>query len=181
MPANFNNRRLTDSKQSGRRVTEAHTDRKSRCQMHPIERSLCVRKPRLQTAKDIRIWSCAEADTVHYAGKVNVRLRRQKNVCPHAGLDMLERTFAKIADCPPCARVDECEHLLAYVRVGALRDRKVRHTRIEWRIDPAITEIVAGSFYCRCAGATLVDKRFERGHGMYRLLMLGMALFQDCL
>src|SRR5258708_15569651 len=145
--------------------------------MHPIERSLCVRKPRLQTTKDIRIRSCAEADTVHYAGKANVRLRRQKNVCPHAGLNMLERTFAKVADCPPCARIDQREYLLTHMRVSALRYRKVGHTRIKRCIDPTITEIVAGGFYCRRAGATLVDKRFERGHGMYRLLMLGMARF----
>src|SRR5258708_3459358 len=122
--------------------------------MHPIERSLCVRKPRFQTAKDIRIWSRAEADTVHYAGKANVWLRRQKNVCPHAGLDMLERAFAKVADCPPCARIDQREHLLTYVRVGALGDRKVGHTRIERRIDPAIIEIVPGGFYRRRPGAT---------------------------
>src|SRR5467141_2692090 len=88
-PANDDDRRLADSKQSRRRVTDANTDRKSRCKMYPIERSLCVRKPRLQTPKDIGIWSCAEADTVHYAGKANVRLRREKNVCRHARLDML--------------------------------------------------------------------------------------------
>src|SRR5260370_2872395 len=115
--------------------------------MHPIERSRCVRKRRLQAAKDIRIRSCAEADTVHYAGKANVRLRRQKNVCPHAGLDMLERTFAKIADCPPSAGIDQRKHLLPNMRVGALRDRKVGYTRIERCIDPAITEIVSGAFY----------------------------------
>src|SRR5258708_19743899 len=111
--------------------------------MHPIERSLCVRKPRLQTTKDIRIRSCAEADTVHYAGKANVRLRRQKNVCPHARLDMLERAFAKVADCPPSAGIDQRKHLLPNMRVGALRNRKVRYTRTELFIHPPITVIVA--------------------------------------
>src|SRR5258708_33919495 len=102
------------------------------------------------------IWSCAEADTVHFPGKANVRLRWKKDVCPHAGLDMLQRTLAKVADCPPCARIDQCEHLLTHMRVSTLGNRKVGHTRIERCVDSAIIEIVSGGFYRRGPSATLV-------------------------
>lgn len=50
--------------------------------MYPIEDSLYVRKSRLQTAKGTGVWSCAETDTVHYPGKVNVRLRQAEKRLP---------------------------------------------------------------------------------------------------
>src|ERR1700733_10735355 len=97
--------------------------------------------------KDICIWSCAEAYTVHFSGKANVRLRWKKDICPHAGLDTLKRTFAKVADCPPSAGIDQREHLLTHMRVSTLGNRKVGYTRVERCVDPTIIEIVSCGFY----------------------------------
>src|SRR6266446_5162154 len=93
----------------------------------------------------------------------------------------MQRVFPEIANSLPGPRVNQCEHLLTHMRVGTFRDREIRHTRVERRIDPAVIEVVAGAFHGRRSRATLVDERFERSYGIRRLFVLSPTLFESSL
>ena len=67
----------------------------------------------------IRIRGHAEADAVHHARKTHFWLRHHVNISAHPGRDVLKLAFAEIGDRPPGARVNQREHLLTHMRVGA--------------------------------------------------------------
>ena len=87
--------------------------------MHPVQGPLHIRKDCSQTAHHVRIRSHPEADAVHHARETDIRFGHHIDFGPHSGSDVLQLAFTKVGDRPPRARVDQCEHLLADVCVGA--------------------------------------------------------------
>src|SRR5260370_24252212 len=144
--------------------------------MYPVECSLSVWQSRSWAAKRVRIRCNAESHAIHDSGEAHVGFRQHVNICAHPGRNVAEISFAKIANDPPCSHIDECEDLLADMRVSAFRDGEIGHSRIERRIDSTIVEIVAGCLYSRRARSTLVDEWFERGYGVQGLVALWFLL-----
>ncbi len=62
----------------------------------------------------------------------------------HPRVDVPQLSFTEVSYGPPHARVDEREHLLADVRISALRDGEVGYPRVKGRIDTAIVQVVFG-------------------------------------
>src|SRR6201987_5528945 len=96
--------------------------------------------------------------------------RQHVNLSVHSRCDALELAFTKVADCPPGARVNQCEQLLAHVGIGAFRNCEIRYTSIEWCVNATVAQIVTSLPYCRRLCSTLVDERLERGDGLVCLL-----------
>jgi len=144
--------------------------------MYPVQRPLHIRQARLQPANHVFIRGHAEADAVHDPEKALVRLGHDIHVGPHTRRDVLELAFAKVGDRPPGPRVDEREHLLAGMRVGAFGNRQVGDPGVERRVDAAVVEAVARGVYGGCLRAALVDQRLQRSDGILRLLVLRLAL-----
>ena len=133
---------LTRNSSGGGFSTRTRTGkREARCTQFSV---LCTSgRPGIETANHVRIGSHAETDAVHHARKAHVRFRQDIDVGPHARSDMLQLAFAEVGDRPPGARVNQHEHLLTGVRVGAFGNREIGDPRIEWRVDPAVVEVVA--------------------------------------
>src|SRR5260370_34653874 len=146
--------------------------------MHPVERSLYVGQAWSQSAENVGTRRYAETDAVHYPGKAHIRFGQHINIGRHPRHDVLKRAFAEITNCPPGARVNQCEHLLTHMRVGAFGDGEVCHTCVERRIDSAVVEVIPGGLHRRGSLPTLVDEWFERSYGMCRLFLLCLALFE---
>src|SRR5271163_4315691 len=125
--------------------------------MHPIQGSLHIGKAGLQRANEIGIRGNTEADTVHNAGKTQVRSREHVNIGVHSRHDVSELALAEIADGPPHASVNQRKELLSYVRVGAFGDSEVSYACVEGRIHAAVVQIVASSLNGRSAGAALAS------------------------
>src|SRR5215471_10376307 len=106
MSPNGDDSRLANSKQIGRGILHADTNGISRCQVHPVQGSLHIRKPRLQSADNVGIWSNSKTYAVHDAGKARIWFRHYINIGPHSGRDVLELTFSEVTDGPPRPSVD---------------------------------------------------------------------------
>ena len=97
----------------------------------------------------------------------------------HSGLYVTKLGLAKVRHGPPDARVDQSEHLLAGVRVGALRDGEIGYARIERRVDAAVVEVVFGGTNVAGLAFALGGERLERQDAVLRLRQLRMALLHD--
>src|ERR1700730_8588204 len=89
--ANDDNRRLADPKQLRRRILDTDTDWISRCQMHPVERSLYVGEAGFQTASNAGIRSDAEPDAIHDAGEAHLGFGQYVNIRLHPWRDAMKR------------------------------------------------------------------------------------------
>ena len=117
-----------------------------------------------------------ELSTMSRGREAHAGLRHDIDFGGHSRCDVLELTLAEVRHCPPGARVDEGEHLLPDVGVGALGNREICGARVEWRVDAGVFEVVAGGIDSRLPGAALIDQGLERGHGVLRLLVRSPAL-----
>src|SRR5882724_6363246 len=119
MTANNDNRSLTNAKEIRRWILYPDADWISRCEMHPIQRPLHVRKAFLQTTKVIRAGSHSETDAVNDAGEAYVRLGHHVNVGSHSGCNLFQLAFTEVGHGPPGARINQREYLLAHMSVSA--------------------------------------------------------------
>src|SRR5260370_36715308 len=133
--------------------------------MYPVECSLSVWQSRSWAAKRVRIRCNAESHAIHDSGEAHVGFRQHVNICAHPGRNVAEISFAKIANDPPCSHIDECEDLLADMRVCAFRDGEIGHSRIERRLDSTIVDIVTCCLFYRRYRTTFVVARLVIGYG----------------
>jgi hypothetical protein len=112
--------RFTYSKQIGWGIYDTYSNRIARCEMYPIQCSLCIHETRLQPANHVGVWRNSEPDAVYHTGKPQIRSGQHVQIGVHSWLYVSQRAFAEIANHPPGSRVDQRKHLLANMRVGAL-------------------------------------------------------------
>src|SRR4051812_8212979 len=117
---NLDDRRFADSEQIGGRMVYADTNRIFRGQVHPVQRTLHLRKTGLQGADAIRIRRHAETDAFHGGSEAHVGLGHDIDVGAHARCDELELALAEVRHGPPGARVDEVDLLRPAMAVTAL-------------------------------------------------------------
>src|ERR1700733_2396952 len=145
--SNHDDRRLAHSKQVLWRVFHTNANREASGQVHPVQGPLYIREDLSQTAHHVRIRSHSEANTVHHACETDIWLGHHIDLGAHSRSDVLQLAFTKVGDRPPRARIDQCENLLADVRVGAFGNVRIGDASRKRRIDPAVVEIVAGCLY----------------------------------
>jgi len=97
------------------------------------------------------------------------------NVRSHSLLDALEFAFSKIRDCPPPARINQNEHLLADVGVSAFGNYEVGHARFEGRINLAVLEVIPRALDCGFFCAALINQRFQGRDRIDGLFMLSLG------
>src|SRR6266436_5698271 len=98
MPANHHDCRLAHPKQICGRVLDAHPNRITGRQMHPVQRPLHIRQTLSEAANNVCVWSHTKSDAVHHSRKAHVRFGHDIDVRPHSGRNALELSFAKIGD-----------------------------------------------------------------------------------
>src|ERR1700758_2606911 len=108
--------------------------------MYPVQRTLYIRKPGLQSANNIRIRRDSETEAIHHSREANVRFRQNINIGPHPRGNAFELPFTEIPDGPPSTGVDQSEHLLTDVGLGTLGYREVGHTSLKWGVNTAVVQ-----------------------------------------
>src|SRR5215469_15894567 len=103
--SNDDHRRLANPKQFRRRILNPHTDRKTRGEMHPVERPLHIRQTLCEGAHDVRVGRHTEPDAVYLTRKANVGFGQNIDVGLHSRRDVLELSFAEVGHRTPRTRV----------------------------------------------------------------------------
>ena len=113
----------TNPENPSRRIQNANTDRITRGEVHPVERTIRRRQSRLEDTNYIRIGRHTKTDAIYNSVELLARCLHDKNSGMIAWMNMRELIFAEVCDRPPGSRVDEGEELLADMRKCSFGDR----------------------------------------------------------
>src|SRR5579863_7793127 len=96
----------------------------------------------------------------------------------HARTNVTKLALTEICQCPPSARIDKGEDLLADMGILPFGDRQIGDQGVKGRIDPAVVEVIPRILHLRGAFAALTDQWIKSKNRMLCLLVLSATLLE---
>src|ERR1700678_1231504 len=159
-------------------VVNTNSNWESRCEVYPVEGSLYIRKSHGNLTDHVGVRGDSISSAFNCAVQSSIWVREQIDVCWHVRLNMPKLCLAKIRNDPPCSCVDQRKYLLSRMSICSFRDCEVGHSGVERSVDPAVVQVVLGSFDSRSSPWALSREWGERSYAMLRLLDLLVALIK---